>query len=210
MKTHKFILKSDEEKNLKDLAVNKISIRKVASNSDIHSLFCPIEVMYSNPFSGVISKRVIHASTYFSNRNAGIITDMEMNEVITSCNNTILKIYNNLNLPTFSLIIEYEELTNLIDTLTIYVNTQSEGRTYSLHPSSKKQIIEKFPYAHPAGQLYTSHENEYMFKMQHGDILKPFVQGITNLSDYELLRIGQVDFIDSMTNKLILSHSFNL
>ncbi|CAG0956679.1 MAG: hypothetical protein HND27_00445 [Bacteroidetes bacterium] len=204
-----FTINSNEEKSLDALGINKISIKRISSNSDIHSLFSPIEVTISKP-TGEIKKWYIHATTYFSNTKPGIITDIEMNEIITSCQNAVLKINNTMEHAPFVLTIEYEELLDLIDVLVIYVNNQSEGRTYSLHPSSKLELMSKFPDAKPVGQLYTSYENEQLFQMQHGDILRPFVQGITNLTDKELLRIGRVDFIDSRTNELLRQMTFDL
>ena len=113
-----------------------------------------------------------------------------------------------MNHSPFNLTIEYENLPDLIEALTIYVNNQSEGRTFSLHPKSKQELIQKFPNAVPAGQLYTSYENEQAFKMQHGDILRPFVKGITNLNDKDLIRLGRVDFVDSRTDQVLVSTSF--
>lgn len=200
-------LGSNEVKNLNDLGVSKIIIKKIASDSDLHSLFCPIEVTVSKP-NGETKKWPIHASAYFSNTKPRIVTDNEMNEIITSCEYAVLKIKNSMDHSPFNFTIEYEDLPDLIDVLTIFVNNQSEGRTYSLHPTSKQELIRTFPNAIPAGQLYTSYENEQAFQMQHGDILRPFVQGITNLTDLELLRLGRVDFIDSRTNQLLASTSF--
>jgi hypothetical protein len=204
-----FTFSSTEKKNLKELGVSKISIKKISSDSDIHSLFCPIEVTISK-HTGEIKKWTIHASTYFSNTKSGIVTDMEMNEIITSCQFADLRINNTLKNSPFNFTIEYEDLPDIIDVLVIYVNNQSEGRTYSLHPISKQELVQKFPNAKPAGQLYATYEKEQAFQIQHGDILKPFVQGITNLTDLELLRLGRVEFIDSHTNQILISTSFDI
>jgi hypothetical protein len=208
MATQTFTVNSESEKLLETLGVKKIKIKRISSNSDIHSLFCPIEIKIAKP-SGEIRTLPLNASTYFSNTKPGIATDIEMNYIITSCQNTVIRIINNLNLEPFILTFEYEELVDLIDVLIIYVNNQSEGRTYSLHPLSKQQLKIKFPASHPAGQLYTSYEDEHLFQIQHGDIIKPFVQGITNLSNDELLRIGRFEFVDPRTNNVLHITSFD-
>lgn len=203
----KFFLESTKEMSLSELKTEKISIKRIETNSTIHSLLCPIHVQYTDPSTKAGRGYYLHASPYYSNTKPGIMTDKPMDEIITSCKNTMLSV-SDMNLDHFVFTLFYEELEDLVDELIVYVNTQSEGRTYSLNPLSKSHIQKIFPNARLARQIYASFENEQMYEMQHGDIRKQFAVALTGLTKKDLFRIGQVTFVNPATNMKISSISF--
>ena len=195
-------LKTGEQFALRTLGVDRIEITKIVSDSDIQSLHCQINVEHSYPDGGGAMNH-IHAVKYFSNRNRGIETDIDMREYLADCSNVTMEISNTMQLPAFVMTLHYIVVNIEIPVITVYVTNQSNGKTLAIHPASMKSIREKFSKARPAKSVFANADDIQMFEYQHGDLYRPIAFALLNLDPEDYRRVGVVDFVDAISQQSI-------
>ena len=86
--------------------------------------------------------------------------------------------------------------------ITVNINKQLGGYTFSITPLTKASLKKQFPKSHPVNSVYMSDDMSADFKFYYKSFKKyllPFLLGI----DQKTLNKMEVELIDSSTNKKI-------
>ena len=94
-----------------------------------------------------------------------------------------------------------------MENLTINVNKQFDGLTFSLTPLSRQSIQKEFPSAHPVKSIFISFDAKGDFNLLRGNIKKYIYPALTDIPGDKLSDVENVRFVDSLTNKELYSIS---
>ena len=94
-----------------------------------------------------------------------------------------------------------------MENLTINVSKQFDGFTFSLTPSTRKNIQEEFPSARPVQSIFVAFDVKADFDQLYGRIEKYIPQALTDIPD--LSKIENIKYVNSLTNSELhsISHS---
>ncbi|QKZ13042.1 hypothetical protein [Spirosoma sp. KUDC1026] len=90
--------------------------------------------------------------------------------------------------------------------ISVYVNRQLDGVTYSLSPLSRKNFYEQFPNAHPSGSVFVNYDTKSDFETYHNRVERFVLPILLGLDDETIKTVGPVNFIDPRTNDLVFSY----
>lgn len=176
MSSKYFDINSKTETFLGTFCLNRISIIKVTViNGDVNDLFNPIKVTTNLP-TGEGFQYFINPSSFFSNKNPGKGTDLNMNAIIHYCNFTNLIISSN-NTRTIFFRLQYVPCED--QPIDILVNTDIDGYTFSLTPSSKELILSRFKDSRPIRNIFVGYDVKMSFEMMHGKIENYILPALT-------------------------------
>lgn len=86
--------------------------------------------------------------------------------------------------------------------LVVYQSADREGSTFSLSPTTRRVLKQKFGEAvHPAPRVFIAHETNEDYHRLHGDLWKQIVLLLTGLREDLLSKIGTVEFRDPVTDQ---------
>ncbi|MBS1514344.1 MAG: hypothetical protein JSS63_04905 [Bacteroidetes bacterium] len=92
----------------------------------------------------------------------------------------------------------------MIDKVQILVYSQLDGYTFSLLPSTRKQIKKEFPNAFPASNLNISFDDYNDFRVNKGNLEDHIYPIILGVSEQDLkTKFKEIIFIDPRTNKTL-------
>lgn len=88
--------------------------------------------------------------------------------------------------------------------ITINVNKQMDGFTFSIAPSIREFIKNLFPNSHPANRIFVAYDTKSDFASYYGQLethIFPALLGVDKQSD--LKKIQEILFIDSQTGSVL-------
>jgi hypothetical protein len=91
-----------------------------------------------------------------------------------------------------------------MNAIKISVNKQMDGYTFSILPSIRSFIQEKFPNAHPANNIFVGYDNKTDFEGNIGRLenyIYPVLLGVDSKDD--LKKLGEIQYIDVQTGAVI-------
>ena len=95
-----------------------------------------------------------------------------------------------------------------MNTVKISVNKQLDGYTFSISPSIRSFIREKFPDARPANNIFVGYDTKSDFE-HYVDRLEnyiyPVLLGVDSKDD--LKKLGEIQYIDIHTGKILFKIS---
>lgn len=89
-----------------------------------------------------------------------------------------------------------------MNAITIRVNKQMDGVTFSIGPSIRELIKRMFPNAHPASNIFVGYDTYSDFKADIGRLepyIYPALLGVDDKND--LNKLGEIEFVDTFTGK---------
>ncbi len=196
-----FDVKSTSPLSLNSLNENKIIVNKVeVIEGEVFDLVSSsIKVSTKLP-TGETYEYFINPTAFYSNTRPGKSTDIAMNSVIHYCNYTSLAIVaaagKKVSFRLFYSTVEGEQITVLL-------NKDLDGYTFSLTPSSKELILSKFAKARPIRSVFVGHDVKFNFEMIRGKVEQHIIPALTDLTQQQLTQLGGVTLIDAITKKEI-------
>lgn len=84
--------------------------------------------------------------------------------------------------------------------LIIYRSADREGATYALSRDTRDRVRKAFgALAHLPPRIFIAHESETDYQEMHGSIRRQVAQLLTGLSEERLASLGEIQFIDPMS-----------
>lgn len=90
-----------------------------------------------------------------------------------------------------------------IDRLEIYVGRQSDGSTYSLHPTSYKLIRTRFPGVRPQPSLFMGRDTQAAYEVTNGASYDQIAMLLTGLSTSQMNELGGYRVVDPATGLVL-------
>jgi hypothetical protein len=200
MATQHLKINSETPTSLSQYSENKIVVRKIkVLDGEIMDLFSPIKVITKLP-TGEEYQYYINASSYFSNTKSGNETDIPMDLIIQYCRYTELIIT-----PTSNKKIDFQIDFTIVEgePLIIVVTQNLDGYTFSLPPESREAILSKFKDSRPIRSIFVGYDVKLSFESIIGKIEKHIIPALTDLSENQIDKFGQIKFINSLTGREI-------
>lgn len=98
---------------------------------------------------------------------------------------------------------EHLDVTSTPEKVKILVGRQGDGCTYSLHPASRRLILQRFPGVHPAPSVFIGYETRDDFERYQGPMWGQIALLLTGLSENQLRKIGGFLIYDPMSETII-------
>jgi hypothetical protein len=95
-----------------------------------------------------------------------------------------------------------------MEAITINVNKQMDGYTFSIAPSIRQMIKGWFPDAHPANNIFVAYDTKSNFEAYYGTLeshIYPALLGVDSNTDLRK-KVDEILFIDSQTGKVLHRH----
>ena len=91
-----------------------------------------------------------------------------------------------------------------MNSIQVDVSTQIGGMTFSLAPSSRKQVKELFPNAFAVNSLFIAYDVKSEFEIHPGELLMHVCPALIGASEEEIFkRVEEIRFVDPVKNKTL-------
>ena len=98
---------------------------------------------------------------------------------------------------------EHEDVSGALEKVKIMVGRQGDGCTYSLHPASRRLILQRFHGVHPAPTVFVGYETRDDFERYHGPMWGQIALILTGLSETQLRGLGGFLIYDPMSETVV-------
>jgi hypothetical protein len=95
-----------------------------------------------------------------------------------------------------------------MEAISINVNKQMDGYTFSIGPSIRQLIKNWFPNAHPANYIFVGFDIKSDFESYSNQLesyIYPALLGVDNQAEFTK-KVNEILFIDTQTGKVLHSH----
>jgi hypothetical protein len=197
-----FEINSEEATFLRQLQENKIIVREVHVVDGVGTdLVNPIQVITELPTGEGYSYFFNPFSFYLNIPGATNKTNRKMEFVVSYCKYTKLIISSTLAKK-----IKFRLLYDSVggEKITILLNKDLDGYTFSLTPQSNEIILSKFKDARPVRNVFVGYDVKANFELYHGKIKEHIIPALTDLTLDQINQLGGAKIIDIKTNHEIL------
>ena len=95
-----------------------------------------------------------------------------------------------------------------MEAITINVNKQMDGYTFSIAPSLRQLIKRWFPNSHPANNIFVAYDIKSDFELYYNKLesyIYPALLGVDNQKELNS-KVDEILFIDTQTGQVLHSH----
>ena len=90
-----------------------------------------------------------------------------------------------------------------MDKIIIEVGVQLDGYTFRLSPRARAKLERESPNLPPPTSLFVGFDTRSDFEKIHGPMWQQIVSILTGISEDKLKKIGDYEFVDPLTNRVI-------